>query len=332
MAELNRARAAGILEADDIDVLFAVFGGSRFAQVTAGQFHAHREYTAFNGFLCFSTQWNQRLLCEGLVPEGHYLLLTASRRDSRMKVHGRTLDEHNVSLHAPGADFECLTDETSHHVVAFVPAELIENSMPNDDRVHTASGVMLTMPVSIRRQFIAHIKHAVSDSVATPERLTDDRNSAILAHNVLNAVLTCLDSAQRLPDHHDASSRRVVFRRAIRIAESHRWMIGSPELAAAAHVAQRTLQCAFQEILGISPTRFLRIQRMHAARRALHTTSLAQMKISDIALTWGFGDPGRFAVEYRRLFGESPSATLASSRCLTAPDALRVDPGDCHSV
>jgi AraC-like DNA-binding protein len=36
--------------------------------------------------------------------------------------------------------------------------------------------------------------------------------------------------------------------------------------------------------------------------------------VSEIALRWGFGHFGRFAAEYRRRFGESPSQTLSSAR------------------
>ncbi|HLK84781.1 MAG TPA: helix-turn-helix domain-containing protein [Xanthobacteraceae bacterium] len=32
--------------------------------------------------------------------------------------------------------------------------------------------------------------------------------------------------------------------------------------------------------------------------------------VTEIATRWGFGHLGRFAVEYRRRFGESPSETL----------------------
>jgi AraC family ethanolamine operon transcriptional activator len=65
---------------------------------------------------------------------------------------------------------------------------------------------------------------------------------------------------------------------------------------------------AFQSLYHVSPIRFLHLRRLHQVRRALRRN--AQTSVTEVALRFGFGNLGRFAVEYRRLFGESPSQTL----------------------
>jgi len=49
---------------------------------------------------------------------------------------------------------------------------------------------------------------------------------------------------------------------------------------------------------------------MNLARRALSRADSARTTVTAIALDHGFGELGRFSVQYRRLFGESPSETL----------------------
>jgi AraC-like DNA-binding protein len=49
---------------------------------------------------------------------------------------------------------------------------------------------------------------------------------------------------------------------------------------------------------------------MHLARRSLIRGAAAVTTVTEIATSCGFGELGRFAVSYRKLFGETPSATL----------------------
>lgn len=78
----------------------------------------------------------------------------------------------------------------------------------------------------------------------------------------------------------------------------------------AAGVSQRTLRNAFQEIHGSPPYRHLRTMRMGEARKALLSPASSTQTVTEVAMHFGFLELGRFSVEYRRAFGECPSATL----------------------
>ncbi len=45
--------------------------------------------------------------------------------------------------------------------------------------------------------------------------------------------------------------------------------------------------------------------------RELLGTNQRESSVTDIAMRFGFAQLGKFSVEYRRTFGESPSTTLA---------------------
>ena len=82
------------------------------------------------------------------------------------------------------------------------------------------------------------------------------------------------------------------------------------DLCAAAAASDRTLRILCQEHLGMSPTRYLWLRRMHLARRALRMADPTTTTVTEIATSYAFWELGRFAVAYRSLFGETPSATL----------------------
>ena len=99
---------------------------------------------------------------------------------------------------------------------------------------------------------------------------------------------------------------------------ARRWRLG--DLAAACGIAPRTLQKQFRRFLGRAPLEFLRELRFDRARRdLLHASETAT--ITEIATRCGFAHFGRFATEYHRRYGETPSTPLRRSRRLSLPSA-----------
>jgi AraC-like DNA-binding protein len=82
------------------------------------------------------------------------------------------------------------------------------------------------------------------------------------------------------------------------------------DVCAAIGVTDRTLRLHCQYHLGMNPQRYLWLRRMHLARRALALADGTVKTVTEIANDHGFGELGRFAVSYRKLYGEAPSVTL----------------------
>jgi AraC-like DNA-binding protein len=82
------------------------------------------------------------------------------------------------------------------------------------------------------------------------------------------------------------------------------------DICKAVGVSERTLRTACQEQFGASPTRYLWLRRMYLARRRLAEAEARSTSVTEVAMANGFWELGRFATEYRSLFGETPSTTL----------------------
>jgi AraC-like DNA-binding protein len=80
--------------------------------------------------------------------------------------------------------------------------------------------------------------------------------------------------------------------------------------SAAFDVSLRTVQRAFLRTIGAGPARYLRSRRLAAARLKLLLGDPLVTNVTSIAIEEGFWELGRFAVEYRQMFGEKPSETL----------------------
>jgi transcriptional regulator GlxA family with amidase domain len=166
--------------------------------------------------------------------------------------------------------------------------------------------------------------HAAAGLLAenAPEIIASLEAARGLEQALIAAMVDCLAATDEVSsrvsnNHHGRIMRRFY---AILEANSDRVMHG-PEMCKAVGVSNRTLTTCCHEALGMTPHQYLRLRQLHLARRALVMGEPAMTTVTQIATTYGFWDIGRFAVAYRAVFGERPSATLAR------PAGSVADPG-----
>jgi len=136
----------------------------------------------------------------------------------------------------------------------------------------------------------------------------------LLIANIEQLVVSTLLSAQP----HNFTNTKVVRRTAIlprhvhKVEEFLREHVNEPicadQLALLAGVSLRSLYAGFKEYCGVSPMQYLRNLRLDGARMTLSTEPDAN--VASIAMQWGFSHLGRFSMEYKQRFGESPSESL----------------------
>jgi AraC-like DNA-binding protein len=135
-----------------------------------------------------------------------------------------------------------------------------------------------------------------------------------VANGLISNLATCLVA-------HSASARerdpgRINARRVVRAAQDAMDANGCvqpslSDLCAAAGVGQTWLHKCFVEICGAPPMAYLRARRLSAARDLLLDPETPRVSVKDVSLSLGFINSGRFAGDYRALFAERPSETLA---------------------
>jgi AraC-like DNA-binding protein len=159
-----------------------------------------------------------------------------------------------------------------------------------------------------------HRLHAVATRMAEirPQPLVDVEAVHGLEQLLIHAVVECLSAGSAVESAPAAVRRHqdmmVGFERLLQTQPERNVRI--TEICAALGASDRLLRSVCAEHLGMSGNRYLRLRRMSLVRRTLRCENRDAAKVSEIARHYGFGDPGRFAVEYRALFGELPSATL----------------------
>lgn len=86
------------------------------------------------------------------------------------------------------------------------------------------------------------------------------------------------------------------------------------EIGEALGASRRSLELSFKKYLGIPPKRYLKILRMHRCRDELVRSEPSGTQVGEVARRHGYWHMGQFGRDYRALFGERPSDTLARRR------------------
>jgi AraC-like DNA-binding protein len=82
------------------------------------------------------------------------------------------------------------------------------------------------------------------------------------------------------------------------------------DLANMAGVSIRSLSRAFEKKYGLGPMAFVRQRRLDACYSRLQGSEPGTTTVTDVAMSHGFSHVGKFAIAYKKAFGESPSTSL----------------------
>jgi AraC-like DNA-binding protein len=106
-------------------------------------------------------------------------------------------------------------------------------------------------------------------------------------------------------------NRSLVLRKAIDHLRARSYgRVALAELCEAAGASSRTLRRAFREALGMGPRAFATCVRLTMLRRALLSSEPDPGTLTRLAMERGFHHIGQLGVDYRRVYGETLSATL----------------------
>jgi len=205
------------------------------------------------------------------------------------------------------------------------PSQFAIISLPED--ILTKLGVALvgqplippdTMTAQVPPRWMERLRsmHATAIHLAerSPELIADPDAIRGLEASLTEAMIVCLTSGRMRTDTASQRRRTLIIKRLHELEEAHRdRTLYLTEICKAIGVSQRTLTDICQDVLGVSPRRYLFLRRLHLVRRELRESVPGRGKITEIATKYGFWELGRFSVSYRALFGESPSETLQSA-------------------
>lgn len=169
----------------------------------------------------------------------------------------------------------------------------------------------------VNSAWIGLLEYMVRSIAEAPDRVRHGRVGAHLEEAICVQLLrNWADRAGVNLDDGASSAAPHYVRQAEQFIEEHAGSVPTiAEIAKAAGISVRALSGAFRNFRGISPSEYLREQRLLGVRRALLGAARRET-VASIASEWGYVNFGVFAKTYRKRFGELPSQTLGRAGSL----------------
>jgi AraC family ethanolamine operon transcriptional activator len=242
----------------------------------------------------------------------------------RLNYRGRLLAAHELMALAPNEDIGFHIHQPCKLFTVAVARTRMDEYMDAMGEPTLASHRLFSERSGIDRLALDHCSarsslcHELDQLLQTacnsPHELRSETHARLFEHQVLDTLWNRVSIANqhREPtrsDKHQAAKRAEAYLR-----QRLDWPVTVRELCEAVGVGVRCLELGFLETFGISPKAYITTLRLNGIRKdMLQATSGA--RVSDYAAKWGFFHFSRFAADYRKFFGESPSETLARATC-----------------
>jgi AraC-like DNA-binding protein len=308
----------GTLTFNDPDSYAAGFGGVRLnLTITgAGEFKARLTRLKLQHLEIYRCHENlPRISYISLPPERIALSFALGKASSILD--GVVFRNGDIALHDRGGRLHQRSlGDCQWGLISLSPSELARCAETlTGRRIRSLQASRMLYPSSAEAlRFRSLYKNACDLAEAGNKLIALSEIARALEHDMLHAIIHCLtaddaDDNSKTRHHHAAVMARFEEVLSKRIDRK----VSLPQLCAEVGVPERTLRMCCAEFLGVSPMRYILLQRLNKARSALRRADPSTVSVAEVARNHQFLELGRFAVTYRTTFGESPSTTLQRS-------------------
>ncbi len=284
-----------------------------YDQITPGSATTTLRQVAGQCFHVFRERINQRVMQHGLAPRDRLCFALPITSAVAPVVQGRAVERPSLLTLRGGEEFVAHLPRDTE-VLAFTIDRTLTAGRELDDLANLPPRILKqpVLPVSPARydSAVDGLERVLCQALDSGSLTMRDRfDERVLAHGIVDILLDLIQSNESESEASpSASTQSYIVRRSQEISLESDDVPTVLDLCHHIRISRRTLQYSFQNIVGTTPTAYLRSIRLNAVRRFLMTTP-ETVRIGDAAAQFGFCHFGRFAAYYYQHFHELPSRT-----------------------
>lgn len=293
-----------------------------YTQLDKGQFSGSITSISCEGVQIFREAMNRSVDELASAPPDSYVIGLPTIIEGEALWSGNKLSKNSLITLDKNDELLFRTSHSSEITAAVICEQRLEEYAERVEKVDlrpmmTKVHPVEALPPAIQSRLLAtlyigteHLAKNIEQGISHPHSWRHFEDS------VLNICVQALIAASNNNSrHHEYRVHRYIVKSVRDLTLSHNLdplTIG--DICTTLNISRRTLNHAFQQVLGITPVAYMRNIRLHKIRAELQYKSQQINNIACVASHWGFWHMSLFSRYYRELFGECPSETLERSR------------------
>lgn len=265
--------------------------------------------------LQYGTDGSARI-AHGLTPENATtIFIQLSKLQDAVLLDGHRAKWNDIAIFPPATHFTFVSGHHLSWLAIAIPRHSQNGGTPPAEFMNSAhlfeKKSMMTLSPSAANNFI-QAGLSIRTCVAN---LSEGREATSVTAaeddfvTTLDRLLTQHVDATFLPSDYNEAAERIVFGALEYVRTHSSEPITVEDLTTATNVEYRTLLRAFHRYLNVGPKHYLKLRQLNLVRLALRHNTDRSRNVTNILSEYGVTEFGRFAIEYKRLFGEAPSET-----------------------
>lgn len=289
-----------------------------YEQLSRGRFAGYIQHVKLPGLRAVLETMNCAARQRGEIGANDVGFSMSLKLGAEAFFHGQRVDQESIMI-GRGDELDLTTPQDYEHIAVVVDERLLSELWERFYQKPWSSWLNEQVVVKARQGAAdglraAHLR-AIGSIALNPGILQDATAAMQLRDTLLMEWIEAVPVRVETGDLRTSVARRAMVDRVSAIvAERSDQPPTVLEICKQIGSSPRRLEYCFADVLGMSPSKYLRAVRLNGVRRELKRQAHGRESIHDIAARWGFWHMGAFSSDYKRQFGELPSATVQAAR------------------
>jgi len=309
VAPAKKARSA--TDVEEIEETYQAVGFDiNCRQAKGGSFHCRTASSRIGEIGAIWQRCDKPVFIQAEAPPGYVFFTIPISLGGLGKFMGESYTDRELLVYQPGAELDLTGSEFTGGDVLILP----------EDRFHEIAEALFPETISLERngtcmiqrdrESIYRVRRLIQNLIADPTTHQDAEHVSALMAEMISWIGE--KDTQRAGERLIGNRARGLIARRIRdfLEDQYDRPILMEMICRDLGISLRTLYRSFREYFDFTPKQYLQVLRLDKARRVLEGGNPSRRSVSEIAMDHGYTHLGRFSVEYRSFFGETPSETL----------------------